>query len=92
MNKFPSIPIARPALELASFDDLAAELGRRYPQFALIVNEPVMIDGTKYLERQAFNGEFNLVLGLLDTLHDTVMDRKKQLQQVTPNFLDPLGH
>jgi hypothetical protein len=29
------------ALELASFDELAHELSRRYPQFALIVNEPV---------------------------------------------------
>jgi hypothetical protein len=68
------------ALELASFDDLAAELGRRYDHYALIVNEPVLIDASKFLERQAFKGDFNVVLGLIDTLHETVMAQKKEDQ------------
>lgn len=67
-----------PTLDLASFDELVHELGQRYSHFALIVNEPVSIDASKFLERQAFKGEFNVVLGLIDTLHAEVRERKHE--------------
>jgi hypothetical protein len=80
------------ALELASFDELAQELARRFPHYALIVNEQVMIEASKYLERQAFKGEYNVLLGLIDTLHDTVSAQKKR-DTSTPQqkFMDSIG-
>jgi hypothetical protein len=66
------------ALALASFDDLAQELGRRYHSYALIVNEQVLVDGSKFLERHGYKGNYNVLLGLIDSLHDAVLARKKQ--------------
>lgn len=71
-----------PTLDLASFDEIAAELSRRYPYVALIVTEQVTVDAKRFLERQAFHGEFNTLLGLIDTLHQSVMEKKKEQEQV----------
>lgn len=71
------------ALELASFDDLAQELGRRYHDYALIANEQVLVDDSKFLERHGYKGNFNVLLGLIDSLHDAVLAKKKQETQAT---------
>jgi hypothetical protein len=71
------------SLELASFDEIAKELGRRYPQYALIANEQVLVDGSRFLERHGYQGNFNVLLGLIDSLHDAVLARKKQETQST---------
>jgi len=65
-------------LALASFDEIAKELGRRFPHYALVANEQVLVDGSRFLERQGYQGDFNVLLGLIDSLHDAVLERKKQ--------------
>jgi hypothetical protein len=69
-------------LALASFDEIATELGRRYPQYALVANEQVLVDGTKFLERHGYQGNFNVLLGLLASLHAAVLERKHSETQV----------
>jgi len=71
------------ALELASFDEIAKELGRRYPQYALVANEQVLVDGSRFLERHGYQGNFNVLLGLLDTLHAAILARKGSESQST---------
>lgn len=71
------------ALQLASFDEIAKELGRRFPQYALVANEQVLVDGTKFLERHGYQGNYNVLLGLIDTLHAAVLARKQSETQAT---------
>jgi len=70
-------------LALASFDEIAKELGRRYPHYAMVANEQVLVDGSRFLERHGYQGNFNVLLGLLDTLHAAILARKGSESQST---------
>lgn len=70
-------PSAHTPLALASFEEIAQELGKRYPSYALVTSEQVLVDGTTSIERHGYQGNFNVLIGMLASLHDAVITRKR---------------
>ena len=71
-------------LELASFDDIAEELGKRFENMVIIGAKPIVNDpGFNTQQRYRFSGDPNTVLGLLDTVHYNVLLEKERLTEST---------
>lgn len=71
-------------LELASFDDIAEELGKRFENMVIIGHKSIAHEpGFNSQQRYRFSGDPNTVLGLLDTVHYNVLIEKERLTEDT---------
>lgn len=71
-------------LELASFDDIAEELGKRFENMVIIGHKAIKEEaGFNAQQRYRFSGCPNTVLGLLDTVHYNVLLEKERLTEDT---------
>ena len=71
-------------LELASFDDIAEELAKRFENMVIIGQKPITHEpGFNAQQRYRFSGDPNTVLGLLDTVHYNVLLEKERLTEDT---------
>lgn len=66
-------------LELASFEEIAEELSKRFENSVIIGHRAITHDPTFNAHQKYFySGDPNIVLGLLDTVHYDVLMSKLQ--------------
>lgn len=71
-------------LALASFDDIAEELAKRFENMVIIGHNSITHEpGFNSQQRYRFSGDPNTVLGLLDTVHYNVLMEKERLTEDT---------
>lgn len=65
-------------LELASFDEIAEELAKRFENMVVIGHKSIMHESEfNAQQRYRFSGDPNTILGLLDTVHYNVLLEKE---------------